>query len=361
MTVNPMHPSLPLEPEPGGSPGANPQDVRGQTPNSGENGGQGTADLVNREWSPETVDPKDSSTWYVPGRYQGPEDVVRAKVASDQEAQRLNHTVQALQNEMEQFRADWESRAANPPEPQGPDLNALKERLANAGIAEDAFGVFEELANWRAQEIVQQTLAPLAQSAQARNALIGEHPQYAADEQAMWHYLGTNPSVKRKFDRLYGSDPEAALEWAYTKFSTTRAQGVGPVQGQAGPAPAPPNAMPSTNGNVHGQSENRQHGQVMTQSYRPASAGMSAPSADRDQQEHELWRRGLRNGDYSQSAYTQSRLDFLTDPNSPGAHPVLAQLAAARGRDGGPPQFNNAWSWQSPSAPGAPPIGGGQS
>lgn len=349
MTANPMHPGL-LHPglgtqEPDGDPGANPpEEPREQSPN----GGTGDRDRgglpINSDYRPDGMDPDDQSTWYWPGRYQTPEDVARAKMESDREGQRLNQTVQSLQADIENIRGSLEDhRAANPPVPQGPDLDALKERLANAGIDGSVLEAFDELANWRAQEIVQQTLAPLAQAANARNSLIGEHPSYAAEEQAMWQYLGQNPSVKRRFDRMYASDPEAALEWGYTKFQATRAREAG---GQPGAAPPPPNAMPPGGG----QADNRRHGQVIG-TPRSASTGQPAPD-ERWKAEQDLWNKGVRTGDYSTSEYANSRLGFIDDPNSPAAHPILAQLAAARGGNPGP---GNPYGAYYPP----PPIGGG--
>lgn len=99
----------------------------------------------------------------------------------------------------------------NPAERTTERLSAKERIRTELGLDPEIFGdlIREEVAG---------TLAPVVRGYEARNVIASEHPDFSQIEGEMMNWLKINPSVGQRYGRMAAADPEAALDWAITKF-----------------------------------------------------------------------------------------------------------------------------------------------
>ena len=129
--------------------------------------------------------------------------------------------------------------AANPRQ-DVPDRRAAapEDRLTEFGVPADAV---RELVDAR----VNAALEPITRGVQARQRMVERVPHYEKFEGEILQFLRGDPARWRQFSGLYGSDPEAALQWGVDSFASheINAFSVGQLLGTNGSADA---AIPTT-------------------------------------------------------------------------------------------------------------------
>jgi hypothetical protein len=146
--------------------------------------------------------------------YPSVEALVQAKRAGDAEAKRLFDENQ----KKDQLLAQLVTTAGN--QRSVPDRHATpQDRLTDFGIPVDALG--EIISNK-----VGEALQPLSQGLQARQAIVGAHPDYVQWEHEVANFINTDPDLSVRYPRIFAADPVSAMELAFLKFTESRRQSI---------------------------------------------------------------------------------------------------------------------------------------
>lgn len=65
-------------------------------------------------------------------------------------------------------------------------------------------------------------LQPLADGMQARQSIVGRHPDYVQFEHDVAAFIATDPDLAGRYPKLFKADPVAAMEYAFLKFGDSR-------------------------------------------------------------------------------------------------------------------------------------------
>lgn len=140
--------------------------------------------------------------------YPSVEALVQAKRASDAEAKRLHE---------ENLRYQGMIQAGNrQPIPQ---RASYEEQLETLGIPLEALDQFVQT---RAGKVVETAFQPIAQSFQGRNTLLSQYPDYNKFEADVAQFIGSDPTLSQSYQKLFATDPPAAMEYAFLKFGESK-------------------------------------------------------------------------------------------------------------------------------------------
>jgi len=148
--------------------------------------------------------------------YPNVEALVQGYRSSGEEAKRLREKADKLEGLMTQM---FEQQAAN--QRAVPNRSGRPEdRLTEFGVPVDAL---DEFVAGR----VAKAFEPVARGIQARQTIVGSHPDYVQFEQDVANFIGNDPDLSQRYPRMFEADPAAAMEYAFLKFSDSRRRSVG--------------------------------------------------------------------------------------------------------------------------------------
>lgn len=136
----------------------------------------------------------------------------RQKARADQETQARV----ALEQQLAQYRQ------------QVPQRGDPAQRLAEYGVPVEAL---EEFVTSRFTAAFE----PIAKGALARNSLLTSYPDYQKYEADVAQFVNGDPALSQKYQRLFATDPEAAMEYAFLRFGENKRTTAG--QTANGPTP----------------------------------------------------------------------------------------------------------------------------
>lgn len=148
--------------------------------------------------------------------YPSVDALVQGYRSSGEEAKRLREKADKLEGLVTQM---WEQQAAN--QRSVPNRSGRPEdRLTEFGVPVDAL---DEFVAGR----VAKAFEPMARGIQARQTIVGSHPDYVQFEQDVANFIGNDPDLSQRYPRMFEADPAAAMEYAFLKFSDSRRRSVG--------------------------------------------------------------------------------------------------------------------------------------
>lgn len=148
--------------------------------------------------------------------YPSVDALVQGYRSSGEEAKRLREKADKLEGLMTQM---FEQQAAN--QRAVPNRSGRPEdRLTEFGVPVDAL---DEFVAGR----VAKAFEPMARGIQARQSIVGSHPDYVQFEQDVANFIGNDPDLSQRYPRMFEADPAAAMEYAFLKFSDSRRRSVG--------------------------------------------------------------------------------------------------------------------------------------
>lgn len=274
--ANPLHPGLP--PDQGKEAQA---DNPPADPKSGGEGGEEFSENYLRNLTG--------------GRYKTAKAVWDAKQETDRKYHELAGELRAVKEQVQGMQYQSANPAVKPEE-------ALRERLEEAGISPDVVGVFREIA----QDVVVQTLTPLAQSQKERARVLGSNPNWAAAESEMFQFLAQHPDEDRIFQQIHATSPEAAYKYGMRGLAENKADQAFNEPGEGAPSE---------------RSRELTHGQVIGQKHRASEATIRGDmTIDKTKREADLLKaESIPGSRYDE--YSRSRLDFIENQ-----HPDLKAL-----------------------------------
>src|SRR6185295_3325588 len=144
--------------------------------------------------------------------YPDTNSLVNGYRASSEEGKRQRERADKLEGLVTQLLSNG---AANPR--QGvPDRHASPEdRLTEFGVPVDALGDFITTR-------IGQALQPLSDGVQARQTIVGKHPDYVQFEHDVASFIATDPDLAQTYPALFKANPVAAMEYAFLKFGDSR-------------------------------------------------------------------------------------------------------------------------------------------
>lgn len=155
--------------------------------------------------------------------YPSVEALVQGYRSSGEEAKRLREKADKLESLMTQV---FEQQAAN--QRTVPNRSGRPEdRLTEFGVPVDAL---DEFVAGR----VAKAFEPMARGIQARQTIVGSHPDYVQFEQDVANFIGNDPDLSQRYPRMFESDPAGAMEYAFLKFADSRRRSVGSPTGAVG-------------------------------------------------------------------------------------------------------------------------------
>lgn len=155
--------------------------------------------------------------------YPSVEALVQGYRSSGEEAKRLREKADKLESLMTQV---FEQQAAN--QRTVPNRSGRPEdRLTEFGVPVDAL---DEFVAGR----VAKAFEPMARGIQARQTIVGSHPDYVQFEQDVANFIGNDPDLSQRYPRMFESDPAGAMEYAFLKFADSRRRSVGSTTGAVG-------------------------------------------------------------------------------------------------------------------------------
>lgn len=155
--------------------------------------------------------------------YPSVDALVQGYRSSGEEAKRLREKADKLEGLVTQM---WEQQAAN--QRSVPNRAGRPEdRLTEFGVPVDAL---DEFVAGR----VAKAFEPMARGMQARQTIVGSHPDYVQFEQDVANFIGNDPDLSQRYPRMFEADPAAAMEYAFLKFSDSRRRSVTNPTGAVG-------------------------------------------------------------------------------------------------------------------------------
>jgi hypothetical protein len=154
--------------------------------------------------------------------YDSIEDLVKAYRSSSDEGKRQRQRADTAEAAA---RGLLEQQGQRSPQ-QRPDPAS---RLAEYGVPVDALDEYFNARFDRAFE-------PVAKGAMARNAMLSTHPDYQKYEAEVAQFINEDPNLSQSYQKLFGADPVAAMEFAFLKFGETKRRAA-PGNGNGQPTP----------------------------------------------------------------------------------------------------------------------------
>lgn len=153
--------------------------------------------------------------------YPTAEALVQGYRASGEEAKRLREQNQKLTDTLSTVLT---TQAANPR--QHVDRSGRPEdRLTDMGVPVEALNEFFD-------SRLEAKLAPIARGMQARQQLVGNHPDYAQYETDVANFIAADPDLSARYPKLFDADPAGAMEYAFLKFGESRRRTAEPPNGR---------------------------------------------------------------------------------------------------------------------------------
>ena len=132
--------------------------------------------------------------------YPSVDALVQGYRSSGEEAKRLREKADKLEGLVTQM---WEQQAAN--QRSVPNRSGRPEdRLTEFGVPVDAL---DEFVAGR----VAKAFEPMARGMQARQTIVGSHPDYVQFEQDVANFIGNDPDLSQRYPRMFEADPAAAM------------------------------------------------------------------------------------------------------------------------------------------------------
>lgn len=132
--------------------------------------------------------------------------------------------------ELERLRGDYEQRIADERDRAERVIASLQPRtepadpfapLAELGIPPETIrAAVREEARRIAQEEASNAVRPITAGSQARSAVSGRYEDFAKVENDVATFIGGDRNLSQRYARMFGVDPEAAMEWAYMSYRT---------------------------------------------------------------------------------------------------------------------------------------------
>lgn len=139
--------------------------------------------------------------------YPDEQQLVKAYRNSSTEAQRQKARADALEQALNAIN---QRPAVNPRGHTQPE-----DQLAELGIPVDAI---DAMVTRRASEIVARSFEPIAKGMTARNSVMAQYPDYQKYENDVAKFIQQDESLNEKYNRMFATDPEAAMDYAFLKF-----------------------------------------------------------------------------------------------------------------------------------------------
>jgi hypothetical protein len=127
--------------------------------------------------------------------YPSVDHLVQGYRASSEEAKKWRD--RALQLEQQAPRQDIPQRQSNP-----------YDRLRDYGIPPEDL---QEAVNME----IKKAFEPLARGFQARGQVVGKYQDYAKFEADVAQYIGADPELSDRYQRMFNADPAGAMEFAF--------------------------------------------------------------------------------------------------------------------------------------------------
>lgn len=220
--------------------------------------------------------------------YPSVEHLVAAYRASGDEGKKQRDRADVAERRFAEQAAQGYGYAANqrPDIPQrSPDPYA---NLEGIGIPREDF---RAAVRAEAQGMIAEAFQPIAQGFQARNELLGQYPDYQKFEADVASYVNADPDLSQRYQRMFKSDPAAAMDYAFLKFGDSRRR-------------------------QHPGSNNGVQGQQMTEAQIPSSrTGDARHQNTQGEQTRELFERFQKTGNSQDSlAFAKARMkSVITD------------------------------------------------
>lgn len=129
---------------------------------------------------------------------------------SGQEAKRLKEQNDLLQQQV---------RALAVNQPQRPDPNDPRQVLEGYAVPVDALDRYLDA---KLQTSLGQAFQPIARVFEARPKMLARYPDYGKFEADVSQFVASDPEVSQGFNAMMQTDPFAAQEYAYLKYSETQ-------------------------------------------------------------------------------------------------------------------------------------------
>ena len=146
--------------------------------------------------------------------YQSTEDLVKGYRSSSDEAKRQKNRADEAERRLQLFEQQFQQTAMRSSNGHA-DPEA---RLQELGIPIDAL---EQFVVSRQKRAISEEITPLVQGAQARNTMMASYPDYQKFEADVAKAMEADPDFAQRYQRMFKADPEAALEFAFLKYSET--------------------------------------------------------------------------------------------------------------------------------------------
>lgn len=139
--------------------------------------------------------------------YPSVEELARAYRASSDEGKRQRQRADELERQFQQ--AQMQSQR---PQDQGDDPVRT---LRDFGIPVEALDRYVEN---RVRERVTEGFAPIVNGMTARPRVMSEFPEYGKYEADVASYVGGDPGLSQRYQQMFSTDPQGAMEWAFMRF-----------------------------------------------------------------------------------------------------------------------------------------------
>lgn len=168
------------------------------------------------------------------GKYKNVDELERGYDSLFKEGQRLVNRIR----ELEEVRPT--SRESDPwGDPNGVEVTERIDPAARSAARREnpadvlaMAGIPVEAAEELIRRTVQAEIRPLFQGAQARQSVAQIHPEFVQFEGELAQFVAANPSLSGRYNRIYATDPEVALDWVFGEFM--RSRGPSPENGASG-------------------------------------------------------------------------------------------------------------------------------
>lgn len=144
--------------------------------------------------------------------YSSVEDLVKAYRASGDEGKRQKARADLLEQQTRQpipQRDEYGRFAANDP----------AQRLNDMGVPVDAL---DQYVGRQVSQAIERAFAPIAQGIQARTQMVSQYSDYNKFESDVAQFVNADPNLSQRYQKMFASDPEGAMEYAYLKFGQSR-------------------------------------------------------------------------------------------------------------------------------------------
>lgn len=145
------------------------------------------------------------------GKYKTMEEAQRAYFEQANSLSRINDTVQQLAARQ----ALTEQMLTQPQASPGPSRSALDDLADFAIPPEKLERAIIEVAERVSERKFNEKMSPITEGIRARSAVTSRYPEFGKREQEISDFLQTDPTLSARYNRIFATDPQAAMEWAY--------------------------------------------------------------------------------------------------------------------------------------------------